>query len=445
MSSIRNQLEGANLLLSLATVGVGLITFGVFSGATFSESIRGQPIVHAGLAATAALIVLVAGIMMGRFMTAGWRKLADQRSSELVSCHAKIDELERQLETPVSGESAETPPFGVRDDSSLPPPTVQVWLKPMRGTDEADLFDHTKYPIVVIANLKGGVAKTMTAANLAAYFACRNRFDPLSPSRNTLLIDLDYQGSLSSMMLNAFATGTLHPNSKSQTLFDHSISDLDSLHYRVEGRDQASRISFFPTEYGFDDFETRAQFEWLSGLAEQDVRLLLSRRLRSREFQDEFQMAFIDTGPRLTTGSVAALAAATHLVVPTACDLRSVTAAIQFLRRVAEMKLGNSASGSSVRVCPQLKVAGILLTLTTSYTNDRAMRESAKSVIQDTVKGDASLRSIFVDPEKPVFEALLPRSQQIVNDAQYAIPYLRAGGTRNIVNAIGRELEKVIS
>src|SRR5258708_13845731 len=49
-------------------------------------------------------------------------------------------------------------------------------------------------PILLVANLKGGVGKTTIAANLATYFEqCKGE--------QLLAIDLDHQGSLSSMLL----------------------------------------------------------------------------------------------------------------------------------------------------------------------------------------------------------------------------------------------------
>ena len=57
---------------------------------------------------------------------------------------------------------------------------------------DADL--QASIPIILLANLKGGVGKTTIAANLAAYFErCKDE--------RVLAIDLDHQGSLSSMLL----------------------------------------------------------------------------------------------------------------------------------------------------------------------------------------------------------------------------------------------------
>src|SRR6266436_2595638 len=50
-------------------------------------------------------------------------------------------------------------------------------------------------PVILVANLKGGVGKSTLVANLAAYFR--------EAGKRVIVIDGDYQGSLSNMLLAA--------------------------------------------------------------------------------------------------------------------------------------------------------------------------------------------------------------------------------------------------
>lgn len=254
---------------------------------------------------------------------------------------------------------------------------------------------------------------------------------------------MDYQGSLTNMVLNAFALGNQHPETNAKTLFNESISHLDARHRSASGADALKNLSFFPCEYGFDDFETRAQFEWLGNPNVRDIRLSLLHRLRSDVFQSQFDLIILDTGPRLTTASVAALAAATHLLIPTTSDRRSTLAAEQFLRRVSEMKRGFAIeAGRPVRICPNLKVAGVLQTLTTKYAADVVLQDQARNNLEAVIASVPELSSLFVPGRPPILTTTLPRSSPLVDQAQTGIPYTQSRDARTLINALGREVEE---
>ncbi len=73
-----------------------------------------------------------------------------------------------------------------------------IWLaKSIPPTPPKDYADKLRVsiPIITISNLKGGVGKTTTAANLIAHYANKKQ-------KRVLAIDLDFQGSLSATALS---------------------------------------------------------------------------------------------------------------------------------------------------------------------------------------------------------------------------------------------------
>ena len=86
--------------------------------------------------------------------------------------------------------------------------------------------------------------------------------------------------------------------------------------------------------YELTRFENRLMLQWLFKEHEDDVRFRLANFLASPAVRDRFDMVIIDTGPRLTTGSIAAMAAAHYLLVPTVLDRLSIEATGNFLSQV---------------------------------------------------------------------------------------------------------------
>jgi len=440
MGAWRRFFEDLNLILPLLGVFIGAVSFAFIAGGWFHAQQLDLLLTTTIGGAVGLVSALLAGVVIGRLPISQLRRSLKELQDESASTRTALSAAQAQLQEKVPVPSSVEAPS---DTLTLPPPSVQIWLRSMRQKDEDDLYRATKIPILLVANLKGGVAKTMTAANLAAYFATRSEHHTNLKSKRVLLIDLDYQASLTNMVLNAFAVGNLHPEASARTLFSEDVNDVDALHRGVLGTDQFKKIRFFPCEYGFDDFETRAQFNWLSSANANDVRLSLLRRLRSPTFQQEFDLIILDTGPRLTTGSVAALAASTHLLVPTTSDRRSVLAAEQFLRRVAEMKRGFAPNdGRPVRICPEIRVAGILQTLTTSYANDVVLQDQAKAGLEAVLGSDSHLHSMFVQGFGPVLNNTLRRSSPVVNQAQAGIPYSQGAAARRVFDDVGLEVER---
>ena len=147
--------------------------------------------------------------------------------------------------------------------------------------------------VLVFANLKGGVGKTTTAANLAAYYQ--------SIGYRVLLIDLDYQGSLSSTVQNA-------AKKKASTVADKIISgemtveQFDPAVYNLGN--QLSNLSLIPTGYRLNQQEQLLLTRWLLNLEPLDPRYMLARFLANKKIVDAYDLVIVDTPPRLSLGAI---------------------------------------------------------------------------------------------------------------------------------------------
>ncbi len=216
-----------------------------------------------------------------------------------------------------------------------------IWRNPPKF----DLGEHTRKmtrskPIITVANFKGGVGKTTLAANLAAYFD--------SLGKRVLMIDFDYQGTLTDMVMNAMQVS--HPDlSLNGLLFDNrSPEEVLKQSERLAGLFYNSRL--FPAFYELNDAETCMLLRWFNGMNE-EIRYNLHKRLSSDIFQNSFDVMIIDAPPRPGTAVVNAACASTHLLVPTILDSLSIEATLNTLEVFSEYQR---------ELNPQLRLLGVV-------------------------------------------------------------------------------------
>jgi cellulose biosynthesis protein BcsQ len=207
-------------------------------------------------------------------------------------------------------------------------------------------------PVISVVNFKGGVGKTTICANLAGYFAKRGK--------RVLLIDFDYQGSLSDTVLSHARVGNF--TATSQRLIEGQERP-DQLRLSAEKLTVlSSNLWIYPAFYGFSRAEIQVMFRWLSA-HDPEVRYNLHRYLRSHAFQSEgtsgFDLVLIDCPPRLLTGSVNALAASTHVLVPTILDGQSIVATLNTLQAIQLFRQ---------KLNPGLKTLGVVPSLVSEST-----------------------------------------------------------------------------
>lgn len=219
-----------------------------------------------------------------------------------------------------------------------------VWLTPpiLRPSGLAEFYNNP-LPILTVANLKGGVGKTTCAANLGAFFASER-------GERVLLIDLDFQGSLSSMLLSN--EHRIPPAGQPSLASRLIASDLRSTDLRDVARPIRELKTGYavPAYYDLSATENRLLVHWLTGKEKQDIRFALARILHVPEVRTSFDRIIIDASPRLNAGTISALAASTHVLIPTVLDALSGEAVGSFIREIEQHR---------ATLWPNLRVLGV--------------------------------------------------------------------------------------
>jgi cellulose biosynthesis protein BcsQ len=281
--------------------------------------------------------------------------------------------------------------------------------------------------IIVIANNKGGVGKTTLTAGLAAYFEKKKK--------RVLLIDLDYQGSLTNWMIKS-ADIYIPPNqayrlSLANKLIDGTAKDhwqAEVLRNGQNGHGLAN-AQLITSDYTLTQFETKLMLRWLRNGAEQDVRYNLAEILLGPYVQDKmdgFDIVLIDAPPRLTTGAIGALVASTHLVVPTILDPLSAETVGSFLRQAWALR---------GRLNPGLELAGVVGTMTPARPLGQDLGVPEQAALGIVNRGIREWQA-----STHVFDADIQDIAAIKNCAGRENPYFSSAKARDMFDAFGDEL-----
>lgn len=225
--------------------------------------------------------------------------------------------------------------------------------------------------ILSIVNLKGGVGKTTIAANVAAHLG-----NHPSWRKRVLLVDLDYQGSLSSM---AFPDDiSWIPTAGTDSIVTRAISgDLEPNLFVAACKEirQEPRVRVATAYYDLAQAENRLLIEWLLNVHRTDdrswgrwisdlfigkiyqaneMRFNLARLLHSQSVQDAFDLIIIDCPPRLTAGTIQALCASSHVLIPTILDKPSGESVVSFCDQLEIMRKAG--------LCPFIRHIGVVAT-----------------------------------------------------------------------------------
>jgi chromosome partitioning protein len=171
-------------------------------------------------------------------------------------------------------------------------------------------------PVITFANFKGGAAKTTSAVHAAQYFALKGR--------RVLLVDLDSQGSLTSI----FGFQPDEDFTENDTLYPFLRGEIKSLRPLVR-RTYWDTIDLIPANLSL----FQSEFE-LPLMQHRDRNFRFWRLLQSglESVADDYDIVVCDCPPSLGYLSINAIYAATGLVVPVPPSMLDYASTGQFFR-----------------------------------------------------------------------------------------------------------------
>jgi cellulose biosynthesis protein BcsQ len=240
----------------------------------------------------------------------------------------------------------------------------RIWTQPvMQGAPAFRPLSERRTPIVSVLNLKGGVGKTTLTAYLAWALAARGY--------RVLLLDLDLQGSLSSLFI---PNDELARHSKEgQRLIQHYLAarakktpaKLIDYTLPVPQLNQHSRLVAATDRLAYAELNQTVQWLLRVGAAgkvwsgRHDGRMILRKALHAKGLSKKFDIILMDCPPLLNLCCANALAASDYVLTPVMPSVKSVERVTPLLGRVMEVK---------AEVNPDLKMLGLVVNGTQEKT-----------------------------------------------------------------------------
>ena len=225
--------------------------------------------------------------------------------------------------------------------------------------------------IIAFANQKGGVGKTTTCVNVAAYIAAMGK--------RVLLIDLDPQG-------NATSGVGIEKTSSTKTIYN--VIDGDAIIDEVIVSTEVPGLDFVPATID------------LAG-AEIDLVQMPNRenviKNRLSRIKGRYDYIFIDCPPSLGLLTVNALTSCNSIVIPIQCEFYALEGLTQLMNTIKLVKK---------HLNPSLDIEGVVLT----------MKDSRSNLISQVSE---EIKAFF---GKKVFETSIPRNIRLAEAPSHGTP-----------------------
>lgn len=229
--------------------------------------------------------------------------------------------------------------------------------------------------IIAVLNQKGGVGKTTTAINLAAYLA--------KQGKTVLVIDADPQG-------NATSGLGIDKNSLDSTLCDVLVSKTELKN--ILQKTQTENVFLIPTDARLASAEVE-----LADVDGREFKIKESLKKLDGDVAENFDYVLIDCPPALGLLTINALTAADYVLIPVQAEYYALEGLSQLLQVMQHVR------GS---FNPDLELLGVVMTMFDKRTS------LAEQVYQEVKKH-------FGDK---LFKTIIPRNIRLAEAPSYGRP-----------------------
>lgn len=276
--------------------------------------------------------------------------------------------------------------------------------------------DQEKLQVWQLMNFKGGSSKSTTTIHLAHYFALRGY--------RVLVVDLDPQGSLSSMC-------GISPEIE----FD-GLTIYDAIRYEDPiGMSEVILQTYFP---GLSIAPSRlilSEFETESAVRSDSDKPFFTRiRNALEQVESDYDLVFVDSPPQLGFLTIAGMAAASSLIVPLTPSMLDVSSTAQFL------ELAGAYMGVIEEAGATLQYDHFKFLITRDEPTDipsQQLTSFMRALFQDRVMSATALKSTAVSDATMLKQSIY----EVIRSEMTRATYDRAKGS---MDAVGSEVEHMI-